>query len=296
MQGIYLILAGIVLIVASAFDIKTREVPDWLNYGFIISGVFLHCVESVVYQNPVSILQSLAGAALMFGLALLMFYGGQWGGGDSKLLIGLGAIMGFDISVFTRPFNLAAMPWLFNFLVNLIFAGVIYGALWSGYLAVKKRKKFVPEFRKMLLLYKNYRISIFVAVFLFFILSFFIPNVLLKLMLFVVIVFIVLGFYIWLFAKSVERSCLLKYVDPKELTEGDWIAKDVIINGKYITGPKDLGIEKVKIKLLMKLKQQGKVKKILVKEGIPFVPSFLIAYFLMLCQGGFVLIFQNLIM
>ena len=29
---------------------------------------------------------------------------------------------------------------------------------------------------------------------------------------------------------------------------------------------------------LIKLKQQGKIKKILIKEGIPFVPSFLMAF------------------
>ncbi|PIO05594.1 hypothetical protein COT47_04145, partial [Candidatus Woesearchaeota archaeon CG08_land_8_20_14_0_20_43_7] len=43
---------------------------------------------------------------------------------------------------------------------------------------------------------------------------------------------------------------------------------------KYICGPKDLGIEKKQIAILLK----HKVKKVLVREGIPFVPSFLIAF------------------
>ncbi|GIU69536.1 MAG: hypothetical protein KatS3mg002_0772 [Candidatus Woesearchaeota archaeon] len=45
---------------------------------------------------------------------------------------------------------------------------------------------------------------------------------------------------------------------------------------KYITGPKDLGISKEQIELLKK----SKIKKVLVKEGIPFIPAFLIAFIL----------------
>ena len=81
---------------------------------------------------------------------------------------------------------------------------------------------------------------------------------------------------------------MLKYVITKELKEGEWIEKEVKINGKYITGPKDLGIAKKKIRLLMNLYKQKKVKKILIKEGIPFVPSFFIAYIVTLIFGNLV--------
>ena len=65
-----------------------------------------------------------------------------------------------------------------------------------------------------------------------------------------------------------------KYYPIPKLTEGDWIAEDVKVNGKIICSPKDLGISKEQIK---KLKHHN-IKKVLVKEGIPFVPSFLIAF------------------
>ena len=81
---------------------------------------------------------------------------------------------------------------------------------------------------------------------------------------------------------------MLKYVKPQQLTEGDWIAKDVNINGKYLTGPRDLGIEKRKIRKLIELYKRGKVKKILIKEGIPFVPSFFVAYVITLLYGNLV--------
>ncbi|MBI2142083.1 hypothetical protein HYU15_01165 [Candidatus Woesearchaeota archaeon] len=82
---------------------------------------------------------------------------------------------------------------------------------------------------------------------------------------------------------------MLKYVGPEKLTEGDWIAKDVYVNRKYVCGPKDLGIEKSQIRKLMKYKLQGKIRKVLIKEGIPFVPSFLIAFLLSVKFGNLLL-------
>jgi hypothetical protein len=82
--------------------------------------------------------------------------------------------------------------------------------------------------------------------------------------------------------KAVELSCMYKRVKPAVLTEGDWIANDVKVKGKRICGPKDLGIEKKQIKQLIK----AKVKSVVIKVGIPFVPSFLLAFLLTLWIGN----------
>jgi len=84
---------------------------------------------------------------------------------------------------------------------------------------------------------------------------------------------------------------MLKYVEPKELTEGDWIAKDIKVKGEYITGPKDLGIEKKQINKLIKFYKLGKIKKVLIKEGIPFVPSFLLAFIVTYFWSSFLVLF-----
>ena len=81
---------------------------------------------------------------------------------------------------------------------------------------------------------------------------------------------------------------MLKYVEPQKLTEGDWIVKDIKINGKYITGPKDLGIAKKQINELVMLYKKGKIRKVLMKIGIPFVPSFFIAFVVTLIYGNLV--------
>lgn len=121
--------------------------------------------------------------------------------------------------------------------------------------------------------------------------SMLIPDQIIKLLMLYLAIVLIFTFYLWIAIKSVENSCMLKYVLPKQLTEGDWIVTDIKIEGKYITGPKDLGIEKNKIKKLIDLYKKGKVKKILIKEGIPFVPSFFIAYVITLIYGNLVFLF-----
>ena len=85
-------------------------------------------------------------------------------------------------------------------------------------------------------------------------------------------------FYLWIFVKAIEKSAMHKLVEPSKLTEGDWIVNDIFVNKQYICGPKDLGIDKKQIKKLIEFYKKGKVKKILIKEGIPFVPSFFVAF------------------
>ena len=117
-----------------------------------------------------------------------------------------------------------------------------------------------------------------------------VQDVFVRLMLIYIALISIITFYLWLIIKAVENSCMLKYVIPSKLTEGDWIAKDVKVDGKYITGPKDLGIEKKQIRKLIELYKKRKVKNILIKEGIPFVPSFFVAYVITLIYGNLVLL------
>ena len=94
----------IALFIGSATDLKTREVPDWLNYGLVISGFGLNLLFSAIHSNSSFIINSVIGFLIFFGIAYIMFYAGQWGGGDSKMLMGLGAMIGIDVSFKTPQF------------------------------------------------------------------------------------------------------------------------------------------------------------------------------------------------
>ena len=80
---------------------------------------------------------------------------------------------------------------------------------------------------------------------------------------------------------------MYKYIDINKLTEGDWAARDVKYKGKIICKKDSYGLTKLEINLLKK----HKFKKILIKEGIPFVPSFLIGFLISIIWGNIIFIF-----
>ncbi|MBI2522759.1 prepilin peptidase [Candidatus Woesearchaeota archaeon] len=272
----------IVLLAGSYTDFKTREVPDWVNFGLIGIGFGINLLFTIIYWKINFILASIVGFGIFFALAWLMFYLGQWGGGDSKMLMGLGALFGIDF--------LAKNFFLVHFLTNAMIVGALYGILWSIFLIFKNKRNFIKSFKssmknKKVMITKKIMLALFIILILVSAIS---SDNFIRLMLLYLAIVIVLTSYLWIAIKAVESSCMLKYVKPQQLTEGDWIAKEVKIDGKYITGPKDLGIEKSKIKKLVEFYKKGKVKKILIKEGIPFVPSFFIAYIITLMYGNLV--------
>src|SRR3989338_1170454 len=272
-------LSLIVLLIGSVTDLKTREVPDWVNYGLISAGIGLNLLFSVIYRTQSYVLNSVLGLTIFFGIAYFMFYTGQWGGGDSKMLMGLGAMIGIN---FDQPQFLSA------FLLNALVIGAFYGIFWSFYLAMRDKKTFSKELKKILskekvMEWKKVIIAgcVVASVTYFFIDVFWVKTAIMSL------AFMVLTtFYVWVFVKAIEKSSMYKLVEPNKLTEGDWIVKDVYIGKTKITGPKDLGIDKKQIRLLTEAYKRGKIKRVLIKEGIPFVPSFFIAFILTFIIGN----------
>jgi Flp pilus assembly protein protease CpaA len=278
------ILAGLIL--GTISDIKTREVPDWINYSLIFLGFGLRLFYSINTFNFMFILEGILGFAVFFLIGMLMFYTGQWGGGDTKLLMGVGALMGFSTSF-------SELPQIISFFANLLLVGAAYGLLWSLILAFKHSKKFILSFKKNHKdrIIKIVRRFILMTSVLILIPAFIIESMLFKISFLALAILPITTLYVWLFAKSVEQSCMFKKVKPIELTEGDWIEDDIKIGSKKVYSKKELGVSKKQIKILKKYYQKGKIRKITVKEGIPFVPSFLLAYIITLLFNGWFLMF-----
>ncbi len=290
-------LSLIALFIGSLTDLKTREVPDWLNYALIISGAALNLLFSVIYSTYSFIISSMIGLAAFLCIAYAMFYTGQWGGGDSKMLIGLGAMLGISASF--KP------QFLLLFFINVLFVGAIYGLLWSVFLAFKNKQKFYREFagvlseKKVVKVKKLMPIVIVLLFILLFLANFIAAKKFFSMKIFLAmylsLAFLLIAtFYLWIFAKAIEKSCMYRLVEPGKLTEGDWIVNDVYAGKQYICGPKDLGIGKSQIRKLTQFYRQRKVNKILIKEGIPFVPSFLAAFVITLIFGSPMLLFAGI--
>ena len=253
----------LVLACASYSDLRTKEVPDWLSYGFIIAALGIRGIYSL--QEGWQIIASgLLGFAVFYLLALLFYYTHQWGGGDSKILMGMGAALGISY-----PFSDASFTPLW-FLLLLLFAGALYGIVWLTILAIKRRNCLFPEIRSLLGNHKRLHLAIGFSSLLFFGAGFLVHYLLL------IITLLVLLYYLLLFLVAVQSCCFISERDTKNLTEGDWLAEEIIVKGKTLLKKKTLAqsdIEKL---------HRHKISSVTVKEGIPFVPSFLIAYLMLL--------------
>jgi len=270
------------LLIASYTDIKRREVPDWLSYGLIFVGLGLRLIYSLAVWEFSYIIYGLAGFGIMLAFALVMFYAGQWGGGDSKVLMGLGALIGLEFS---------AGSFLVSFFLNSLIVGAFYGLVWSILAAFANFNKFKKEVIIINKRFANLKKALIGAVALLILILIFSPDIVLKIMAGSAALVFSFTFYLMIFVKAVENACMLKYVKPSELTEGDWIANDILVGGKKIAGPRDLGVSKKQIKQLAEFYKKKKVRKVLIKTGIPFVPAFLAAYIITLFIGNIALVF-----
>ena len=273
------------LLIGVYTDIKTREIPDWLTYSLIAAGIGIRLVHSVVFNDWMYSLYGLIGLLVFVALAFLLYYTGQWGGGDSKLLMGIGVLFATYPNVLLNWFNpILNWPFLGIFLFNLLFVGAVYAILstivmvvlnWNGF--KKTYFELFAGFTKTRIVANLSALGLVISTLLF-------PETAIKILLAVLALFILTMAHFIIFVKAAEKACMFRFMKVSALTEGEWIAKDVLVKGKRICGPKDLGISKKQIAALNRLN----IDKVLVKIGIPFLPSFFAAMIISLVWGNVV--------
>lgn len=276
--SIILICLGILLI-ATYTDLKWLEVPDALSYAGIFIGISIHIYFSLQQTSWWPIISGAIGLAIAFAFACFMYYTGQWGGGDAKLLMALGALIGFEPAKFAFGTS---------FMINLVFCGAAWGLLYSGYKASRNKTEFIEQFKKLRNTkpYSTIRLLIAPIAIICVILSFIFSFIQIELLLMAFLLFFIS--YIAIFVKSVEISSMHVWISPNKLTEGDWLVRPIKV-GAFKLNPPKLGLEKDDLAKIMNLYKQKKLDKVLVKYGIPFVPAFLISFTLTLFFGNVIL-------
>ena len=91
------------LVWAALEDLRSRRIPNWLTFSLVLSGI----VQSFTHGGFTTPGMSLAGFAVGFALPFVLFVLGALGGGDVKLLAGIGAWFGPGVAF--RVFLLAAV-------------------------------------------------------------------------------------------------------------------------------------------------------------------------------------------
>ncbi len=275
MVELLLLIAFLLLVIASFTDIKTREVPDIVSYGGIFAGIGIRLFFSAAAWSSSFIVEGFLGFVFAFIIAQLMYKLRQWGGGDSKMLIALGILLGVRLDL--GHVSVA-------FILNLLVAGAVYGICWSAYLGIKHRHVIAPKLRDVWNKTLMLRIAAYSLFLVLFAASFFMdmPSKAVAL----ILAFTSIGLlFLWVLMKSIEDTAFLKKVSVERLAEGDWIAKAVKVKYRIVCSPADFGVSKKQIAELKKLM----VRTVWIKEGIPFIPSFLIAFIASLTVGNVLL-------
>ncbi len=260
----FLLVLGVIWIIfASVQDIRKREVANWLNFSLIAFALAYKAFESVNTGSWNIFLLGIAGFAIFFVFGNLLYYARAFGGGDAKLLFGMGALLPY-----TNFYGLFFLSGFFIFI--LFFVGAIYTLIYSFFIMIKRKEKFVKEF-------KNYLGSkVFIAAGVAAAVVFFFGATLFESYFFGAMgaIFVLFILFLYIYLKSVDK-CMAVLVNPGKLTEGDWIVGDIRIGREWIRK----NVHGLSIEDIMKLKRAR--KKVLIKEGVPFVPSFLIAFLIM---------------
>ncbi len=250
----------ILLIYSSIIDLKQKESPDWVFFLIFFIGLFLNTYNSFITRNYSLLLNMLISIIISLIIGAILIYTKAWGMGDAKILIALSTIIPFSKEIFFNGFIF--------FLLLSIFTGSIYGLIYLYFLLIVKRNPY------------RYKYLVILFLLLIGLILLFLYYLYLNLYLFliaVIILFLAL-FLFSLLSKKIEKDLFITPKPLNKVVEGDWVYRDVRIKGKIFLRKGDL----INSKHLKALKRRHFRGKIYVKEGIPFIPSFLLAFILYL--------------
>ncbi len=258
-------LALIWLVFAVIQDIKTREVADWLNFSLIMFALGFRFFYSLFNSQWWFLIQGIIGLGVFIVLGNLLYYCRIFAGGDAKLLIALGTVLPLSNS-FKGDLLIFGL-FLFLFLL----CGALYGIFYSFVLISSDVGKFKKNFKGMFKKNKKY---IYLSLVLAIVIA--ILGMWIKLFIALALIIFILP-YLFIMAKTVEEIFMIKSLSVKDLREGDWLYEDLKI-GKRIIKKDFEGLSKKDIDFIRKNYR----KNVVIKEGIPFVPVFFIAFVLFL--------------
>jgi len=263
-ENIFLIVLGLIWIIGAVLqDLHRREVDNLWNFSLIGIALAYRAAVSVFGWNYWFLLNGFIGLGVFLLLGNLFYYSRLFAGGDAKLLIALGPIL----------------PLSYNWLVNLkifgifillfLIGGSVYALFYSFVLMANNFNTFKKEFSKQFISKSNLILIFLVFAIAWTIFMFFIGEKSLILIGFIILLFPIL----LVFSKSIEEVCLVKEIYSNKLTVGDWLYEDIIVGGRRIKSNWE-GVSKNELRLI---KTEYR-RKILIKQGIPFTPGFLIGY------------------
>lgn len=133
---------------AGLIDLKTTEIPDKIPYVMIAFGLIGHIITSIIIGSYWPILFSVITGLIFLGFGFLMYFGGQWGGGDAKILSAIGFLLPYSVfqgrTLFSFPLS---------YFLNVFLVGAAYMIIYISILSFIRRDiltSFFKYFKKIL--------------------------------------------------------------------------------------------------------------------------------------------------
>lgn len=233
---------------AGIYDLKTSNIPDTLCVLMIIFGLAVHSLYSFSTGDFSMLSSSLLFGGLFLAFGLLMYYSGQWGGGDGELLIAIGVLLP-KLSIVKTYF-----PFAISFFINSFFIGAFYSIIYALILSYK-----IPSVPKNFFKSINKPLTIFLLISLALIslITFFYLRML---SIFFFLIFVLIIF--WKFSKTIENG-FYKKIPVSKLKVDDMLGEDIPklkLYKRFIRG-----LTKEEVKKIKKIK-----KYVIIREGIRY--------------------------
>lgn len=289
LEYIFVLTAFIGSSIAAFYDVKTTEIPDKIPLIMVVVAFSLRGLYSLVSGDIWFLLSGLMVGGLFFLFGFFMYFTGQWGGGDAKLLAAIGALLPSVPAGFSPYLE---FPFFLTFLINLFMVGSIFIIIYAfsySFLDKNITKEFIKDMKGNKKESINFILVVFAILFGFFVLtSFHGWNIINPLLYFSILPGAGGLFVLFKFLKVVENKGFKKRIRTKDLEEGDMIAEDIKklnIKSKVIRGLTQEEVDKIR-----------KIKKtVWIKEGVRFGPVFPITLFVTLFLGDFLFLLMELL-
>jgi Flp pilus assembly protein protease CpaA len=233
---------------AGLYDLKTSNIPDKLCITMIILGLIAHFITGFSTGDFSSLINAFMFGGLFLAFGLLMYFTGQWGGGDGELLVAIGVLLPSSSLAHTH------FPFALSFFINSFFIGAFYSILYSFVLAYRN-----PKIAKSF--FKGLKGFILIPVLFLFCLSILLLAVSQYLASFVSFLFFILIVF-YNFSKSIEQG-FYKRIPVSKLKVDDMIGEDIPRLKIYKNVIRGLTKEEVR-------KIKGIKRYVTIKEGIRY--------------------------
>lgn len=261
----------VALLWASIEDLKTSEIPEICSVGLAALLLLLALVHTVSDGNIHHILRSAYMGAVMLAVGYALFVLGQWGGGDVKLLAGVGCLIGYlDSTGYVWPlssFVTHPIPPGFTYFINMAVLSTPYVILYTLVLGFMKPHAFTAfsnnlrERKVMLALLLSFTPLLIALYFGFSTLS----------LIYLLVPLLVMAS---VYMKTVENTVLRKTVRVSDMREWDIVAEDVVVDGVKIASKRNIeGVTPEQLARIREFSAAGKLPETMeIKWGVKFAP------------------------